>query len=149
MGKDVPDDENGLDISASVEEGKAVFDKLIRAVQVNLVNTLSDFYQRTKSLSLETEDGVISCNEYFNKVGENDAPIGKIKIAETYGKTLEESYKKLFQWYSSALSAAATIETHQKNKTTPTEKEEPDKIVRYHNNQWETVTSWVDKDGKT
>lgn len=147
MGKDVPDDQNGLDVAASVEEAKTVFEKLTKTIQVNLVNTLSDFYQRTKSLSLEIdgEDGPVSANDYFNK-----DETGKIQIASAYGTYVEEAYKALLTWYNSALKAASAIQTHQKNQTTPVEKGERDKVVKYNNTtkKWETTTSWIDDDDK-
>lgn len=113
--KNVPTDKNGLEISANVAEGEVLFGEVTKLIQVDLVNTLRDFYQRTKSLAgIKDGDETLSSNDYFN-----DAENGKVNIANKYGKDIEEDYKSLIDWYITALDAAAAIEAHQDAKTEP------------------------------
>ena len=130
MAKDVPTDENGLDISASITEGENIFSKVTKLIQVNLLNTLTDFYQRTKSLVGINE--TLSSNDYFN-----NATTGKVNIASDFGEDIEIAYKGLIDWYKDALSAAAAIQKYQSDKTQP----EEIKIVQVDENNTYTQIS--------
>ena len=131
MGKDVPKDENGLQISANVSAARGIFAQAMKLIEINLINTLSDFYNRTQSLSqITVGDSNISSNEYFNA-----ADTGKKKIAEAYGEALSVAYRELLDWYNGALSAAAAIEAHIKNKTTP----EKDVVVNVLTNTYDKI----------
>ena len=111
--KNVPTDKNGLEMSANISEAESIFSQAVRLVQVNLTNTLSDLYTRTKGL---VNVGDISHHNYFN-----ESASGKVNIAKNYGQSLEAKYKALIEWYKNALGAAAAIQKHQSEQTTPEE----------------------------
>lgn len=113
LAKTIPTDKNGLTISANVEEGSAVFKDISNLIGTELMNTLIDFKNRTKSLDKIGKDKV-SSEIYF------DGDTGKSKKCKEYLENFNKNYTSLLNWYNDALSAAADIQKHQTENTLPT-----------------------------
>lgn len=114
MGKDVPKDTNGLEVSANVSEGKELLKKAYTLIQTDLVNTLKAFKERVAGLSIKNGDTWTTANDYFL-----DEDFGKINIAIKYGENLETQTDVFITQMTDAMSAAAAIQKHQTEKTTP------------------------------
>lgn len=114
MGKDVPKDTNGLEVSANVSDGKELLKKAYTLIQTDLVNTLKAFKERVAGLSIKNGDTWTTANDYFL-----DEDSGKINIAIQYGEDLETQTDVFMTQMTDAMSAAAAIQKHQTEKTTP------------------------------
>lgn len=112
MGKDVPKDKNGLEVSASIAEAKDILKKSYRLIQADLVNTLKAFKERVNGLNIKQDDSYITAADYFTN---------RINIAKESGATLQAHTEKFMTWMNEALSAAAAIQKHQIDVTEPEE----------------------------
>ena len=107
IGKNTPSDENGLDVSYSVEEGEKIFNSIYSILNSELSNVLNTFKNRVKEIVFKTSqdnrdvEGVTNAEEYFDK---------KITIVNEFTSKFETDYKALIEWYKGALGAAANIE---------------------------------------
>ena len=126
MGKDVPKDENGLEVSANIADAQVLLKKSYTLIQVDLVNTLKAFKERVMGLTIEDDDGnkIATINDFFSK--ENT---GKINVAMKYGADLETHTEAFMALMIEALSAAAAIQQHQTEHTVP----ETNKIITNSN----------------
>lgn len=125
MGKDVPKDTNGLEVAANWEEGEKVLDTIETLLRGELVSVLTGFYERVNGISI----GSTNMDTYFK-----DTSSGKITLAESFLVNLESYHEQLKEYFSDALSAAAAIQKHQKNKTEPTEDKTVDSQNIYSTN---------------
>lgn len=93
MGKDVPNDETALGISADIEEAQPIFKNLRNALTRDLRNNLTAYQGQTKSI------------ETFND--DFDLLLSKIS---TVGQQIEEDQKTMTEEYAKILSAAKKIQ---------------------------------------
>lgn len=120
MGKEVPKDENGLNVSASVAEAKDLLRKSYLLMQTDLVNTLKAFKERVNGLNIyRSGNTTITATDFFSAQN-----TGKINVAMKYGQDLETYTDDLMEWMDEAFKAAAAIQKHQTDKTTPETKKE-------------------------
>jgi hypothetical protein len=136
MGKDVPKDENGLRLAANITSGEMKFQKVVNLIEVDLVNALTEFYQRTKSLKfkLGENDTFISSEAYFKD--------DKINNAKNICENIETAYKALNNWYWKSLSAAAALQDKEKEP-------EKIKISKYIDGKWVYTEEGKDEDIST
>lgn len=93
MGKDVPNDETALGISADIEEAQPIFKNLRNALTRDLRNNLTAYQGQIKSI------------ETFND--DFDLLLSKIS---TVGQQIEEDQKTMTEEYAKILSAAKKIQ---------------------------------------
>lgn len=93
MGKDVPNDETALGISADIEEAQPIFKNLRNALTRDLRNNLTAYQGQIKSI------------ETFN----DDFELLLSKIS-TVGQQIEEDQKTMTEEYAKILSAAKKIQ---------------------------------------
>lgn len=126
MGKDIPKDENGLEVSANITDAQILLKKSYTLIQVDLVNTLKAFKERLMGLTIENDNGekIATINDFFSK-----EDTGKINVAMKYGSDLETHTEAFMTLMTEALSAAAAIQQHQIEHTVP----ETDKTITNSN----------------
>ena len=126
MGKDIPKDENGLEVSANITDAQILLKKSYTLIQVDLVNTLKAFKERLMGLTIENDNGekIATINDFFSK-----EDTGKINVTMKYGSDLETHTEAFMTLMTEALSAAAAIQQHQIEHTVP----ETDKTITNSN----------------
>jgi hypothetical protein len=108
---DVPKDKNGLEVAANWYEAHALLSKIESYLEKDLTSHLKSFESRVNGVMV----GGKSMGEYFRH--NTDGKITKITKAHTDIKTWHNT---LNEYFPKALKAAAEIQKHQEESTSPT-----------------------------
>ena len=130
MGKDVPKDENGLKVSADLEEGKEILKKIHLLIQKDLVNTAEALMQRVSKLSVGTESAL----DYLK------TKIEQVKKDEKFLNNSDDSLiKTLVTTITQNLAQGAKIQKYQQDGTMPEEA-----IELTHEDTYKTISRLLD-----
>lgn len=108
---DVPKDKNGLEVAANWYEAHALLSKIESYLEKDLTSHLKSFESRVNGVMVDGK----SMGEYFRH--NTDGKITKITKAHTDIKTWHNT---LNEYFPKALKAAAEIQKHQEESTSPT-----------------------------
>ena len=108
---DVPKDKNGLEVAANWYDAHALLNKIESYLEKDLTSHLKSFESRVNGVMVDGK----SMGEYFRH--DTDGKITKITKAHTDIKTWHNDLNKYFP---KALKAAAEIQKHQEESTSPT-----------------------------
>lgn len=99
QGKDVPLDENGLDLSADIVDAEKLLKKLKTSIIQDLYQMIWSFYYRVEGVVNDTKNNNLL--SYFNKLTNSDTG-----VIATAGKSLDTDTKAIVDYYLAKLSNA-------------------------------------------
>lgn len=133
---DVPKDKNGLEVAANWYEAHALLNKIESYLEKDLTSHLKSFESRVNGVMVNGK----SMGEYFRH--NTDGKITKITKAHTDIKTWHNT---LNEYFPKALKAAAEIQKHQEESTSPTKEVEIKSENIYSNGKLKNIFTQIIK----
>lgn len=134
VGKATPDDENGLEISASISEAKTIFNKIMNLFTGDLKNNLTAYKNLLSGIFFD--DGN-SAKQYIDR---------KIDELKTFGEEINIHQEALMAWYDAAMAAAAKVQKKEEPITVGDVKKFV-KFYKHTNGKW--CRERIDDNGNT
>lgn len=104
IGRDVPTDESGLELSADIEEAIPLFAEISTLVTKDLRNTLRAFNERVAGIHDVIVQSGLTVEQVINELIKNEG------ILEITAKNLDSYTEVLNNYYSKVLSAASALQ---------------------------------------